>query len=113
MATVRMMATASIKRFGEYIGLEKPIILKFTDAKSYYGKYETELAVADTIEICHVITISTRYAISQEMVDSTMAHEMVHAKQVESGYEACHDEDYYAWETQIYTDFGIDIEERI
>lgn len=105
------MTQASIRRFGAYIGLERPIILKFSNAKGYFGKYETELIVADTIELAHIITVSCIYNHDQAVMDATIAHEMVHAKQVEEGNEADHGPSYGVWREEIRANFGLDIDE--
>ncbi len=105
------MVQASIRRFGEFIELERPIILKFSNAKTYYGKYETELIVADTVEFCHIITVSCYHNGEQSIVDSTIAHEMVHAKQIETGNEADHGESFQHWREEIRAYFHLDIEE--
>lgn len=106
-----MMAQASIARLGNFIDLNRPIVLKFSNAKSYFGKYETELIVADTIEIVHIITISCVYNHSQSVMDATMGHEMVHAKQIECGDEADHGPTYEVWREEIRANFGLDIDE--
>lgn len=112
---LQRMTNEAIVKYANFLGINNPLIVKYANVKKYYGKYETEIVFANgNIGIIHLICISTFYNGKQKTIESTVAHELVHARQAELGYDLEHEECpfYRAMQAQIIANFGIDIEER-